>query len=100
MFSGILQVRNAHYTLQHNICFRVMIVVNHPRTINQEDTLGKSDVLPYFCLSWYRCYFAHIFGPQSVNYGRFANIRISNEANRYRLLVILHTSKLPKKGKK
>lgn len=41
-----------YHTLKYNICFRVTILVNNPRAINQEDPPCEGYILPHFSLAW------------------------------------------------
>lgn len=54
------KVEDTYHTLQDYICFRIIILINYTRTVDQEDPLCECNVLPNFRLSWDRSHLANL----------------------------------------
>lgn len=59
-FPWLSNVVNTYHTLQNYIRFRVLVLVNNTRAVNQEDPLCQSNVLPDFSFSRNRSHFADL----------------------------------------
>lgn len=54
------QIIRTYHSLQYNICFRVAVLINNPRTVNQEDPLCEGYILPHFSLTRNRSNLANL----------------------------------------
>lgn len=91
-------VFSTYRTLEDNISFRIFRIGWHnTRTINEIDTLHKSDVLPDFGFTRNRSNIAHLLSLQSVDDGRLASVGISNKTNLNLLLVAVQAGELSQK---
>lgn len=69
--------------------------VHGARAVNQINSLGESDVLPDFGLSWDWSGFANFSLFKCVDYTRFSNIRISHKTNADIFFVSVENIELP-----
>lgn len=88
-------VLNSHDTSEQNVCFRVFVTWrNNTRTIDQEDSLHQSDVLPHLGLARDGCNLAHFLLAQGVDDRRFTCVRVSDETDRDLLAVRMQCREL------
>jgi hypothetical protein len=77
-------------------CLSQALSFTYTRAINHVYPLHESNVLPYFCLTRDRRYYAHLLLPQSVDDRRLADVRVANHADRDLLAVVVERAKLSK----
>ena len=68
---------------------------DHTRAVYEVNTLHEADVLPHFCLPWYRGDVADLLLKQRIDDGRFSRVGTANEAHRYLFPVRMEARKLP-----
>mmetsp|Transcript_7823 Transcript_7823/g.22215 ORF Transcript_7823/g.22215 Transcript_7823/m.22215 type:complete len:461 (+) Transcript_7823:951-2333(+) len=93
---GALELLGANHALHDNLRLRVVVWVHNTGTVDEEHTLKKGDVLPDLGLAWDRCDVAHLLGPQSVDDGRLARVRVADQAYADLLLLRVQQRKLAK----
>lgn len=88
MFGGCFQVFDSDNSLEHSVGIGIFGGKGYnTRTIDQVDSLHQGNVLPDFRLSWDRGDSADLFLFDRIDDARFTDIGVSDETDRYLLLV-------------
>lgn len=89
------QLLRPDHPLQHHLCVVLaLVVVHHPRTVDQVNPFGEVHILPDLGLSRDRSCLAHLLLLERVDDAALAHIRIADETDRNVLLVLMEVVEL------